>query len=89
MTKTPFVPEDRIEKLWYFAQLESGLESSNIDREPMVGSANVIEQMSKEYDINGAFSPTFAGNSGPDAMSLKVDGKMFVFIGELATKLGK
>ena len=47
-------PNERLptkqDKLWYFAQIERGIEDSSLDRETKVGSGTVISKLSSEVD---------------------------------------
>lgn len=38
-----------IDRLWWFAQIERGVEVADIQREPLVGSEQVIEWLTTEY----------------------------------------
>lgn len=42
--------ETPIDKLWWFAQLERGVEIVDGEREPMVGSKEVVNRIAKEKE---------------------------------------
>jgi len=46
--------DQRVRNLWYFAQIERGVELSMLDREPLVGSEKVLEQIATTRNISTA-----------------------------------
>lgn len=43
--------------LFMFAEIEAGVEASEIDREPLVGTDRVIERLMEEYECNCQHTP--------------------------------
>ncbi len=44
--------DDPIDRLWWFAQMERGIEVADIDREPKIGSATVLDYIAQEGSYN-------------------------------------
>lgn len=42
-----------VDKLWWFAQLERGIEVSTLDREPQYGSKEILQRLGNIYERDG------------------------------------
>lgn len=49
MEEQPSQLQSPVDRLWWFAQMEQGIEEADLDREPRFGSKQVLHRLTKVY----------------------------------------